>query len=113
MTTPDVLDTLREADAVVNKGILDAGLTTALSQVPVIIFPVHFDRSSGEPSTKRSIAIRTFITSDFMTGVPAVPDKQIPSDVLNRMVAGVQAVPGVSRVVYDLTAKPPGTTEWE
>lgn len=38
---------------------------------------------------------------------------QMPIDVLKRMVRDVSAVPGVSRVLYDLTAKPPGTTEWE
>ena len=33
--------------------------------------------------------------------------------VLFDMVAKIQKVPGISRVVYDLTSKPPGTTEWE
>jgi GMP synthase (glutamine-hydrolysing) len=32
---------------------------------------------------------------------------------LDEMVEGVLNVPGISRVVYDLTSKPPGTTEWE
>lgn len=32
---------------------------------------------------------------------------------MQEMVEGVLAVPGISRVCYDLTAKPPGTTEWE
>lgn len=33
--------------------------------------------------------------------------------VIDKMVSEIQAVPGVSRVLYDLTPKPPGTTEWE
>lgn len=33
--------------------------------------------------------------------------------VLEQMVSAVLEVPGISRVLYDLTAKPPGTTEWE
>jgi GMP synthase PP-ATPase subunit len=37
----------------------------------------------------------------------------IPMSALDEMVQGVQAVAGISKVVYDLTAKPPGTTEWE
>lgn len=36
-----------------------------------------------------------------------------PSQVLNEMVESLQEVQGISRVLYDLTAKPPGTTEWE
>ena len=37
----------------------------------------------------------------------------VPFAALREMVQGVTAVAGISRVVYDLTAKPPGTTEWE
>jgi GMP synthase (glutamine-hydrolysing) len=37
----------------------------------------------------------------------------MPLDVLNSMVKEIQALPNVARVMYDLTAKPPGTTEWE
>jgi GMP synthase (glutamine-hydrolysing) len=33
--------------------------------------------------------------------------------VLEQMVSHIMTVPGISRVMYDLTAKPPGTTEWE
>ncbi|KJE97232.1 GMP synthetase, variant [Capsaspora owczarzaki ATCC 30864] len=122
--TPDVVDQLRAADAVVNRHLLEANLVTALSQVPVIVFPVDFEDGKGSPglaseegaviSPRRSIAIRTFITNDFMTGVPAVPGRDIPEDVLSKMVAEVlAATPNISRVVYDLTSKPPGTTEWE
>lgn len=82
-------------------------------QVPVILFPVDFDSNSNAPTSKRSIAIRTFVTSDFMTGVPAVPGQLMPVEALNKMVQGISQVPGISRVVYDLTSKPPGTTEWE
>jgi GMP synthase (glutamine-hydrolysing) len=79
----------------------------------VISFPVDFDAAGDQPTSKRSIAIRTFVTTDFMTGVPAVPGQLMPAEALDKMVRGVQEVPGVSRVVYDLTSKPPGTTEWE
>mmetsp|Transcript_32982 Transcript_32982/g.29862 ORF Transcript_32982/g.29862 Transcript_32982/m.29862 type:complete len:85 (-) Transcript_32982:84-338(-) len=82
----------------------------SLSQVPVILAPVSFD----EDSSKRSIAIRTFITNDFMTGVPAIPGKDIPEEVLTEMVERIlKEVKGISRVMFDLTPKPPGTTEWE
>lgn len=38
---------------------------------------------------------------------------QMPLEALKEMVEGVSKVEGVARVLYDLTAKPPGTTEWE
>lgn len=66
--TPDVIKQLQLADNIVNEILLKYNLTRTLSQVPVILFPVGF----GEDG-KRSIAIRTFITNDFMTGVPAIP----------------------------------------
>merc|ERR1712054_305803 len=110
----EALDQLREADAVVNKALIKHDLTTKLSQVPVVSFPVDFSSSSTSVTTKRSIAIRTFITNDFMTGVPAEPGTDyMPLAVLAEMVEGISKVQGVSRVVYDLTSKLPGTTEWE
>jgi len=75
---------------------------------------VDFSSHSSSETTKRSIAIRTFITNDFMTVVPAEPGTEyMPLAVLEEMVKGIEKVPGISRVVYDLTSKPPGTTEWE
>lgn len=51
--------------------------------MPVILTPLHFDRDplQKQPSCQRSVVIRTFITSDFMTGVPAVPGSEIPVEV--------------------------------
>jgi GMP synthase (glutamine-hydrolysing) len=106
--TPEAIQQLRDADWQVNEVLRKYDLLTSLSQVPVVSFPVHF----GSPG-KRSIAIRTFMTNDFMTGVPATPGVHIPIEALAEMVEKLQAIPGISRVVYDLTAKPPGTTEWE
>lgn len=106
--TPEVVEQLRQADAVVNNVLRTYGLEGRLSQVPVVSFPVHF----GQPGN-RSIGIRAFITNDFMTGVPALPDKDLPGRALTDMVSGILGLPGVSRVAYDITSKPPGTTEWE
>jgi GMP synthase (glutamine-hydrolysing) len=107
--TPDVISQLQHADDIVNQILYQANLIKALSQVPVILFPVDFGVTGA-----RAICIRTFITHDFMTGIPALPGKQIPEDVLNSMVSRILAeVPGIVRVCYDLTCKPPATTEWE
>ena len=64
-------------------------------------------------SFQRSVVIRTFITQDFMTGVPAVPGADLSTELLAKMVSEIRTVHGISRVLYDLTSKPPGTTEWE
>ncbi|MDB5165038.1 MAG: hypothetical protein JWL89_664 [Candidatus Saccharibacteria bacterium] len=108
LPTPEAVEQLRRADQEVNEVLREYDLNEALSQVPVVSFPVHF----GTPGN-RSIGIRTFITNDFMTGVPATPGENLPLEALDEMVERLLAIPGISRVVYDLTAKPPGTTEWE
>ncbi|EKX49437.1 hypothetical protein GUITHDRAFT_157428 [Guillardia theta CCMP2712] len=106
--TQDVMEQLREADSVVTEAMLESDLVHTLSQVPVVIFPASFGTKGN-----RSIAIRPFITRDFMTGKPAVPGQELPFEVLDSIIAKIRQVKGISRVVYDLTAKPPGTTEWE
>ena len=80
-----------------------------MSQVPVILFPVNFGMVGWH-----SIAIRPFISPDFMTGFPAIPGKELPLAALEKMVSRITSeVPRIARVAYDLTSKPPGTTEWE
>lgn len=107
--TPDVIDQLRAADEAVNQTLLKYDLIRTLSQVPVTLFPVTFGQQG-----KRSVGIRTFITNDFMTGVPALPGQEIPEAAVAEMVEQVlKTTPNIARVVYDLTSKPPGTTEWE
>jgi len=116
MLTPFVISTLRQADHLANQ-VLNANqeAKSKLSQMPLVLIPIHFDRSPIEKVTsfQRSVVIRTFITQDFMTGVPAVPGETLSMDVLTKMVSEIKSVPGISRVLYDLTPKPPGTTEWE
>jgi GMP synthase (glutamine-hydrolysing) len=106
--TPEAIRQLRLADAHVNDVIRKFGLNETLSQVPVVSFPVNFGVEGN-----RSIGIRTFMTNDFMTGVPATPGVHLPLEALQEMIERVLTVPGISRIVYDLTSKPPGTTEWE
>lgn len=106
---PEVIGQLRQADDLVNRVLRRYGLLRSLAQVPVVLFPADFGVSGN-----RSVAIRTFITNDFYTGVPAYPGREIPEAAIDEMAQEVLSnVPGISRVVYDLTSKPPGTTEWE
>lgn len=101
---------LQLADDIVTQTMKKHNLFRKLAQVPVVLFPCPF----GVPGA-HSIGIRTFITNDFMTGTPAIPGRQLPieavTDMAERLMSG--EVAGLSRVAYDLTPKPPGTTEWE
>lgn len=66
----------------------ETGAIKCLSQMPVISIPIHFDRAADNhtPSCQRSMVIRTFVTSDFMTGVPALPGKQVSINVSENAV---------------------------
>lgn len=51
--------------------------------MPVVLIPVHFDRDAASrvPSCQRSVVLRPFCSSDFMTGTPAIPGNQLPIHV--------------------------------
>lgn len=90
--------------------------TDRIQQMPVVMVPIHFDRDPTERriSTLRSFVLRPFITNDFMTGVAALPGRDIPEKTVLEMARRIERrVPMTSRVMIDLTSKPPGTTEWE
>eukprot|EP01120_Amphizonella_sp_Union-15-10_P015163 TRINITY_DN7727_c0_g1_i1.p1 TRINITY_DN7727_c0_g1~~TRINITY_DN7727_c0_g1_i1.p1 ORF type:complete len:665 (+),score=117.04 TRINITY_DN7727_c0_g1_i1:84-2078(+) len=108
LLTSDVINLLQEVDEVVNQVLFRYDLVKRLSQVPVILIPITFSEIG-----LRSVVIRTFITEDFMTGRPAVPGKDVDISALNDILEGLKSFKEISRVAYDLTFKPPGTTEWE
>ena len=70
-----------------------------LSQMPVVLIPIHFDRDPElrpmVPSCQRSLVIRTFITSDFMTGIPATPGKHLPLHVRRHAASNIVSREGV------------------
>lgn len=113
--TPTVIAQLREADNVANAVLFSHNMGQKVSQMPVILIPIHFDREviTRQQFYQRSVVIRTFLTEDFMTGVPVIPNQQIPYEIFLKMADNIKMIPGISRVLYDLTPKPPGTTEWE
>ncbi|VDN09699.1 unnamed protein product [Dibothriocephalus latus] len=112
-----VIATLREVDARVNAVLHESGMMKKISQMPVILIPIHFDRDPAQmmaaSSILRSVVLRPFVTSDFMTGLAAKPGVDLPLDVVQKMQDEASKVPGISRVLYDMTSKPPATTEWE
>ena len=83
--TINVLATLREADFLANKVLRDSGYDKKLAQMPVVLIPIHFDRDRDSnqriPSCQHSIVFRPFISQDFMTGLPAIPNKHLPLEV--------------------------------
>lgn len=82
--TPNVIDQLREADHIATSELHRMGYGPLVSQMPIILIPIHFDREvalTRHQSCQRSVVIRTFITEDFMTGVPAIPNRHIPFKV--------------------------------
>jgi len=109
--TWDRLQTLREADAVVREELRAAGLEREIAQAFAVLLPVKSVGVMGDGRTYQNVvAVRAVTTDDFMTADWA----RIPADVLARISNRiVNRVPGVNRVVYDITSKPPGTIEWE
>ena len=105
------LDTLRQADAIVVSEIKQAGLYRQTAQVFAVLLPVQSVGVMGDARTYAdALAIRAVETEDFMTA----DWSRLPYDLLARMLTRIiNEVPGVNRVVYDISSKPPATIEWE
>jgi GMP synthase (glutamine-hydrolysing) len=109
--TPDKVETLQHADAIVREELKAAGLEREIWQSFAVLPDI---RSVGVMGDERTygwpIIIRAVTSEDAMTADWA----RIPYDVLETMSSRViNEVPGVNRVAYDITSKPPGTIEWE
>jgi GMP synthase (glutamine-hydrolysing) len=109
--TPERLQTLRDADAVVVGEIRRAALYGKTWQAFAVLLPVNSVGVMGdERSYGNTVAVRVVTSEDAMTADWA----RLPYEVLERISTRiVNEVAGVNRVVYDISSKPPSTIEWE
>jgi len=109
--TEERLALLREADAIVQDEVRQAGLERELWQAFAVLLPVRTVGVMGDFRTyAQVIALRAVMSQDAMTADWA----RLPYDLLGKISSRViNEVKGVNRVVYDISSKPPSTIEWE
>lgn len=105
------LETLRAADAILIEELQVSGWYDQTAQAFAVLLPVQSVGVMGDYRTYANVvALRAVTTEDFMTADWA----RLPADLLARLSNRiVNEVPGVNRVVYDISSKPPATIEWE
>ncbi len=105
------LATVREADAIVTTEIEAADLSPKPWQYFAVLTPLQSVGVQGDGRTYANlVAVRAITSEDGMTADWA----RLPHDLLERISTRiVNEVPGINRVAYDITSKPPATVEWE
>ncbi len=109
--TRDKVETLQHADAIVREEVRRAGLERELWQAFAVLADIRTVGVMGDERTyAHPIIVRAVTSDDAMTADWA----RLPYDLLERFSSRIiNEVPGVNRVAYDITSKPPGTIEWE
>ena len=109
--TPEKLEILRGADAIVVEEIRRGGVYDKVWQAFAVLLPVRSVGVMGDFRTYGyTIAVRVVASEDAMTADWV----RLPWEILERIsVRVVNEVRGVTRVVYDVSSKPPSTIEWE
>ena len=109
--TPDKVAILQEADAIVREELHAAGLERSIWQSFAVLPDIRSvgvmgdERAYGYPAIIRAVTSDDAMTADWA---------RIPYEVLESMASRIiNEVPGINRVAYDITSKPPGTIEWE
>ena len=109
--TPDKVDMLQRADAIVREEVKAAGLEREIWQAFAVLPDIRSvgvmgdERTYGYPAIIRAVTSEDAMTADWA---------RLPHDLLERMSSRIiNEVAGINRVAYDITSKPPGTIEWE
>ena len=108
---PQPVEQLRHADHIFISELHASGWYERVAQAFAVFLPSRSVAVKGDGRRYEPvIALRCVNTTDFMTANPS----RLPMEMLER-VAGriVNEVPGISRVTYDISSKPPATIEWE
>jgi GMP synthase (glutamine-hydrolysing) len=105
------LEVLRQADAILLEELKRTGWYRKTAQSFAVLLPVQTVGVMGDHRTYENvIALRSVQTEDYMTA----DWSHLPYDLLATISTRIiNRVPGVNRVVYDISSKPPATIEWE
>ena len=104
------LDILREADAIFRSELECSDFQEADQYFAVLTNTQSVGVMGDYRTYDYTLALRSVSTSDFMTA----DWSRIPYDILDKVSTRIiNEVPGINRVVYDITSKPPATIEWE
>jgi GMP synthase (glutamine-hydrolysing) len=109
--TRDKVATLQHADYIVREELRRAGLEREIWQAFAVLPDIRSVGVMGDERTYgHPIIVRAVTSEDAMTADWA----RLPYEVLDSISSRIIAeVPGINRVAYDVTSKPPGTIEWE
>lgn len=109
--TRDRLTALREADAILCDEFTKAGLSDKVWQYFVVVPDF---KTTGMTNGKRTYEWPAIIRAVNIKDAMEATIEELPYDLLNTLVNRITSeVPGINRVLYDITPKPPGTIEWE
>lgn len=109
--TREKIAILQEADLIFREALERAHLNSQIGQYFAVLTDTRtVDITGDDRSYRYTLALRAVTTDDFFTAKWA----RLPYELLDHISGQIiQQVPGINRVVYDITSKPPATIEWE
>jgi GMP synthase (glutamine-hydrolysing) len=102
--TPERISLLQKADDKVTNFIYENNLNRKIWQFPTVLIPLSVNGAEGESIVLRPVESEEAMTANFF---------HMDSSLLEKLVADLRTIPGITAVFYDVTNKPPGTIEWE